>query len=174
LPCWRYKKDPKKCNESKVLDLGQALNPQPWSQPNPKLQSGKEKVLSFGKCGREGRMEDAVNIFEELQRAGLKPDVVSYTALLQGYGKLKQFNKVTDVFNQMQHNRCRPDLRFCTELISTYGDGGLTGNAESVMEYIRVVGLQPDAVVYTALVHAYAEQGLWAEAEKTLRYFTSL
>jgi pentatricopeptide repeat protein len=98
-------KDPQKCNESKVLDLGQGLNPQPWSQPNPKLQSGKEKVLSFGKCGREGRMEDAVNIFEELQRAGLKPDVVSYTALLQGYGKLKQFNKVTDVFNQMQHNR---------------------------------------------------------------------
>jgi hypothetical protein len=28
-------KDPKKYNESKVLDLGQGLNPQPWSQPNP-------------------------------------------------------------------------------------------------------------------------------------------
>lgn len=50
-------------------------------------------------------MRDAMTIFKRFEGAGLKPDVVSYTALIQGFGKLKSYNKVTDVFSRMQRNR---------------------------------------------------------------------
>jgi hypothetical protein len=46
-------------------------------------------------------MMDVVNIFKELEKLGLKPNVVPYSIFVQGYGTLKQFNKVTNVFNCM-------------------------------------------------------------------------
>jgi len=50
-------------------------------------------------------MRDAMIVFKRFQGAGLRPDVVSYTTLIQGFGKLKSYKKVTDVFTQMQRNR---------------------------------------------------------------------
>lgn len=50
-------------------------------------------------------MRDAMVIFKRFRGAGLRPDVVSYTTLIQGFGKLKSYKKVTDIFSQMQRNR---------------------------------------------------------------------
>ncbi|KAG0572576.1 hypothetical protein KC19_VG107000 [Ceratodon purpureus] len=133
------------------------------------LVSVKDYNSALLSCVREGRMRDAMAVFKRFQGAGLKPDVVSYTTLIQGFGKLKSYNKVTDVFSQMQRSRCPPDLKFCTVLISTFGNGGLPVLAESAMKYAHAQGLEPDAIAYTALVHAYAQEGLWEEAEKALR-----
>lgn len=50
-------------------------------------------------------MVDAMKIFKTLQGAKLRPDVVSYTALIQGFGKQRSFNKVSEIFSEIQRSR---------------------------------------------------------------------
>ncbi|XP_024377990.1 uncharacterized protein [Physcomitrium patens] len=151
-----------------AFTIVQATSSSDYLEDDSQLNSVKDYNSALLNCVKDGRMRDAMTIFKRFEGAGLKPDVVSYTALIQGFGKLKSYNKVTDVFSRMQRNRCPPDLKLCTVLISTYGNGGLPVLAESAMQYAQAQGLQPDAIAYTALVHAYAQEGLWEEAEKTL------
>lgn len=46
-----------------------------------------------------------MRIFGELQEAGLEPCVVTFNALIRGYGNLRQLDKIREVWKQLLISR---------------------------------------------------------------------
>lgn len=58
------------------------------------------RVLIRDHCKR-GKMDMAMQCFEEMQEAGCQPDVATDTCLLVGYGNAKWMDRVTTMLEEM-------------------------------------------------------------------------
>ena len=61
-------------------------------------------TLVDGLC-KEGEVKKARNVIAVMIKQGVKPDVVTYTSLKDGYFLVKEFNKATYIFNQGRQER---------------------------------------------------------------------
>jgi pentatricopeptide repeat protein len=53
--------------------------------------------------------EKAVELFDQMQSKGCKPDSVTYGGLILAYEKGDQWRRALAAFDQMKSNNCRPD-----------------------------------------------------------------
>ncbi len=53
--------------------------------------------------------EKAVELFDQMQAKGCKPDSVTYGGLILAYEKGDQWRRALAAFDQMKNNNCRPD-----------------------------------------------------------------
>ena len=53
--------------------------------------------------------EKAVELFEQMQAKGCKPDSVTYGGLILAFEKGSQWRRALAAFDQMKNNNCRPD-----------------------------------------------------------------
>merc|ERR1712196_529704 len=61
----------------------------------------------------------AMSLLETMRRTGLRPDVRTYTTLMQGWIELKNMDRAMDLFKQMKRDkRVRPTIVTYTLLIS--------------------------------------------------------
>lgn len=76
---------------------GQARAIRPWARPT----CGSWPSLRRCRCARRARAgaqwEKAAEVFEQMQRQGCRPDVVSYTALIQAYERGGQWRRALAV-----------------------------------------------------------------------------
>ena len=72
-----------------------------------------------------GMHKEALETFKLLKQNGLRPDIVSYTSLLNAYGRSAQPEKAREVFNEMRKNSCKPNKVSYNALIDAYGSAGL-------------------------------------------------
>jgi pentatricopeptide repeat domain-containing protein 1 len=56
-----------------------------------------------------GQPEKACEVFEQMKYHGCRPDVVTYTALINAYNRAGQWHKSLQAFEQMQQQNCKPD-----------------------------------------------------------------
>lgn len=53
--------------------------------------------------------EKAMELFEQMQAKGCKPDSVTYGGLILAFEKGNQWRRALAAFDQMKNNNCRPD-----------------------------------------------------------------
>lgn len=56
-----------------------------------------------------GQPEKACEVFEQMKYHGCRPDVLTYTALINAYNKAGHWRKALQAFEQMQQQNCKPD-----------------------------------------------------------------
>jgi pentatricopeptide repeat domain-containing protein 1 len=56
-----------------------------------------------------GQPQKACEVFEQMKYHGCRPDVVTYTALINAYNRAGQWHKSLQAFEQMQQQNCKPD-----------------------------------------------------------------
>lgn len=56
-----------------------------------------------------GKVKDALIVWEELKSSGHEPDAFTYRIIIQGCCKCYMMNDATKIFSEMQHNGFRPD-----------------------------------------------------------------
>jgi pentatricopeptide repeat domain-containing protein 1 len=60
--------------------------------------------------GSGKQWQKAEQMFEEMQRIGVEPSVVVYSAMITAYGKGDQWQKAEQVFVQLQSRGLEPGL----------------------------------------------------------------
>ena len=103
-------------------------------------------------------MRAAMSIFETMKRTGSRPDVHTYTALMQGWIELKNMDRAMDLFKQMKRNkRVRPDIVTYTLLITGWArEMKRMDMAEKVMQdLMNDTHVSPNEKTFGALIRGY-------------------
>ena len=120
----------------------------------------------------EGQAGQAIDLYLEMEAKGIKPDHVTFIALLSGCSHgglldqgLEYFNKMSSVHGIMpnvQHYGCIVDLL------------GRTGHLDEALEFIKLMPIQPDISIWSALLRASRSHHSVALAEHAFQRLIEL
>ena len=65
-----------------------------------------------------------------------KPDVITFTGLIQTCGEVGRIEDATFLFEHMQHT-CAPNVRTCNEMIKIYGRNRMFEEAKIIYENVK-------------------------------------
>ncbi|KAJ8435942.1 hypothetical protein Cgig2_023318 [Carnegiea gigantea] len=81
--------------------------------------------------------KEVSRIYDQMQRAGLRPDVVSYALLIHAYGKARREDEALAVFEEMLDAGVRPTRKTYNILLDAFAISGLVEQARTVFMCMR-------------------------------------
>ncbi|KAJ4729621.1 Pentatricopeptide repeat-containing protein [Melia azedarach] len=108
-------------------------------------------------------------IYDQMQRAGLRPDVVSYALLINAYGKARREEEALAVFEEMLDAGVRPTHKAYNILLDAFAISGMVEQARTVFKCMRRDRCNPDICSYTTMLSAYVNASDMEGAEKFFR-----
>ncbi|KAH0883387.1 hypothetical protein HID58_059483, partial [Brassica napus] len=142
--------------------------------------------------GRSGLHNEAITVFDSMKRYGLRPNLVTYNAVIDACGKGgMEFSKVAEFFNEMERNGVQPDRITFNSLLGVCSRGGLWEVARSlfdemanrkieqddaickggqmdlsfdILAQIRANRITPNIVSYSTVIDGFAKAGRFDEA----------
>lgn len=146
------------CKDGK-LDLALQLKEEMLLDTNLKLESNVYSTLIrfLFEASRKG---EVVDILEEMKRLGVKPDVVTYNAILSGFCKdEKDFDAAYETLNEMVKQGCKPDVVSYNTIISGLCEAGKWMDASELFDDMPRRGCSPDVVSYRTLFKGLCDAG---------------
>lgn len=124
--------------------------------------------------GREGRLEDATRIFEEMlsaeDAAHCAPDAQAFNILMAAYGQQGLSSQSARVFRSMLAHGLTPDVVTYNTLIQAYAQAGQPRQAEQVLAHMLAARhCLPNALTKSLLARAYHDAGWHAKADAVAR-----
>ncbi|KAL0400036.1 UNVERIFIED_CONTAM: Pentatricopeptide repeat-containing protein [Sesamum radiatum] len=114
----------------------------------------------------ENNYKEVANIFDQMQRAGVRPDVVSYALLINAYGKARREEEALAVFEEMLDAGVRPTQKAYNILLDAFAISGMVEQARIVFKSMRRDRCSPDLCSYTTMLSAYVNASDMDGAEK--------
>lgn len=106
---------------------------------------------------QHGRGSEALNLYDEMTCAGLKPTEVTFTGVLYACSHVGLVEKGRRLFESMVVDcRLRPCLQHYTCLIDLYSRSGYVEEAENVLNSMP---FKPDEAVWATLLSACNQKG---------------
>ncbi|XP_062164135.1 pentatricopeptide repeat-containing protein At5g57250, mitochondrial isoform X2 [Alnus glutinosa] len=107
-----------------------------------------------------GKPELAVGFFENAMSSGaLRPNVVTYTALVSALGKLGRVNEVDDLVCTMEKEGLPFDVVFYSSWICGYIAEGVLVEVLGKKKQMLERGINPDSTSYTILIDGFSKLG---------------
>ncbi|KAF9171666.1 hypothetical protein BGX20_007170 [Mortierella sp. AD010] len=101
-------------------------------QPNERIYREYIKCLV-----KDGRMEHAQEVLYSMKRKGVKPCIVTFGVMLEGYGRQLDLRKMKTTLKSMHAAGHSPTLSIYTSMISSYIRAGEIERAEEVYRQLR-------------------------------------
>ncbi|KAL2323949.1 hypothetical protein Fmac_023007 [Flemingia macrophylla] len=114
----------------------------------------------------ETNYKEVSNIYDQMQRADLSPDVVSYALLVSAYGKARREEEALAVFEEMLDAGVRPTRKAYNILLDAFSISGMVDQARTVFKSMRRDRFFPDLCSYTTMLAAYVNASDMEGAEK--------
>ena len=92
----------------------------------------------------------------------VRPNRITYNAMISAYGKGKQMTRALAVFDDMHQAKLQPDLITYNALIRACKRDWT--RAMAFFEDLKAEGLEPDVVTYNTLIGACRKEGRWSDA----------
>ncbi|XP_058773879.1 pentatricopeptide repeat-containing protein At1g11900 [Vicia villosa] len=103
--------------------------------------------------GRKGHVDEMLDVFASLKKAGFVPDTISYNTLIHGLGKVGRSDLCFAYFEEMKENGNQPNLLTYTALIDTFGGAGNIGESLKLFREMKLKGILPSIQIYRSLIH---------------------
>ncbi|KAG8044684.1 hypothetical protein GUJ93_ZPchr0077g7055 [Zizania palustris] len=110
-------------------------------------------------------MDKAEKVLQQMLDAGVQPDNITYSSLINGYSSLGMwkesgcFADVGNMFNLMESNGITPDHHVFNILINAFARRGMMDKAILIFEDMRKKGVNPNVCTYSTLISAYCRMG---------------
>ncbi|CAI9089888.1 OLC1v1024539C1 [Oldenlandia corymbosa var. corymbosa] len=117
----------------------------------------------------ENNYKEVSRIYDQMQRAKIKPDVVSYALLIKAYGKARREEEALAVFEEMLDAGVRPSQKAYNILLDAFAISGMIEQARTVFKSMRRDRCTPDLCSYTTMLSAYINGSDMEGAEKFFR-----
>ena len=122
-------------------------------------------IVIEGMC-RDGKVEDAWELFCSLDLKGVKPDVKTYTIMISGFCVKRLKQKAVALFRKMKEDGPLPNDCTYNALIRAHlRDGDKAASAELIKE-MRSFGFSAEASTF-GLVTNMLHDGDWTKASST-------
>jgi len=120
----------------------------------------------------QGRLDEAFEYVNELERAGVPANVVTYTALVSAYIHVGEVAKAWFLFRGMRRVNLDPDSGTFTVMISGLarrGDARSVDAAKGLYDEMRTLGLEMPEETYNSMMDGYVRIGDMEGAERIFR-----
>ncbi|KAL5751497.1 hypothetical protein ACOSP7_021704 [Xanthoceras sorbifolium] len=101
--------------------------------------------------GTHGDAESAIEIFQEMENSNVKPNAVTFVALLLACAHAGLIEEGKYLFKRMEHYSVKPNLKHYACMVDALGRSGNLVEAEAV---VKSMPIQPDRGVWGALLSA--------------------
>ena len=103
-----------------------------------------------------GNLRRAVGMIDEMRRAGVFPNTLTYNRLMTIYQKDRQWERALSLLDEMRGAGVEPDAFSYNAAISACGKGEQWERALSLLDEMRGAGVEPDTIGYSAALSAAA------------------
>ncbi|RWR88784.1 hypothetical protein CKAN_01782100 [Cinnamomum micranthum f. kanehirae] len=117
----------------------------------------------------ETNYKEVSSIYDQMQRADIQPDVVSYTFLIRAYAKARREEEALAVFEEMLDASVRPTLDAYNTLLDAFAISGMVEQARTVLKSMRRDRCTPNLHSYTMMLSAFVNASDMDGAEKFFR-----
>lgn len=114
----------------------------------------------------ETNYKEVAKIYDQMQRARVRPDVVSYALLISAYGKARREEEALAVFEEMLDAGVRPTQKAYNILLDAFAISGMVEQAKIVFKSMRRDRCTPDLCSYTTMLSTYVNASDMEGAEK--------
>ncbi|CAH9140318.1 unnamed protein product [Cuscuta epithymum] len=150
------------------LRLFKYMQRQMWCKPNEHVYS-----IMIGILGREGLLDKALEIFDQMPTHNVARNVFSYTAIINAFGRNGQYETSLRLLEKMKMEKVVPNILTYNTVINSCARGGYEWEGLlSLFAEMRHEGVLPDLVTYNTLLSACAIRGLYDEAAMVFRTMT--
>ncbi|XP_027338550.1 pentatricopeptide repeat-containing protein At4g16390, chloroplastic-like [Abrus precatorius] len=122
-----------------------------------------EKMPGFG-CEPDGNYDQCLNIYQEMNVLGVKPNVVTYNNLLGAILRAKKHRQAKTIYNEMKNNGVSPDFITYASLLEVYVRADCSEDALHVYKEMKGNGVDMTADLYNKLLAMCADVGCIDEA----------
>ncbi|CAN0901570.1 Pentatricopeptide repeat-containing protein At5g21222 [Linum grandiflorum] len=129
-------------------------------------------IIVNGYCN-EGNMEDASRFVYRMERLGvhpnlaldamedygIKPDVVTFSTVMDAWGSAGLMDKCQEIFNDMLKAGIEPDIHAFSILAKGYVRAGEPEKAQSVLASMEQYRVRPNVVICTTIISGWCTAG---------------
>lgn len=131
------------------------------------MPTGPEYTDVLTALVKEGRTKDAFGVLNQMKK-GVKPDIVSYTSVLNGIFSAGDFQKGEEVFDEMLVMGLVPDAFTYSVYINGLCKQNNFEGALKMLVSMEEVGCRPDVVTYNVLIAAFCKVGEMGKARELM------
>eukprot|EP00897_Mesotaenium_endlicherianum_P010503 jgi/Mesen1/9481/ME000063S08929 len=114
---------------------------------------------------RNRQWRAAARLFSQMERdPHCSPSVVTYTCMIDMYGKAEKLIEATRMFAKLREAGLRPSTVTYNVMIKMYGRAEMISDAAELFRTMAADGAVPDVFTYNALIGMYRSAGLLQEA----------
>jgi len=104
-------------------------------------------------CARCGRMDQLSGIQEEMEKVGVQPNLITYSAMIKGYCRMRDIQKAFDILNHMRREGgVRPDEITYNSLLDGCAQNNLVEEGMKLLEEMQQEGVKPSNFTLSVLV----------------------
>lgn len=118
------------------------------------LEAFNSLLSALCKCKN---VRTAQEIFDRM-KVRFKPDLKTYSILLQGWGNEPNLTKARAIFNEMSDRGCEPDMVAYALLMNALCKGGQVEEALALIDTMKTRGSNPNTYIYSILIHTYGAE----------------
>ncbi|CAM8886079.1 unnamed protein product [Rhodiola kirilowii] len=127
-----------------------------------------DDVLDFNKlldvlC-KAKHVEQAQELFDEMSKRRFKPDVRSYTILLEGWGHVQNMLRLNEVYREMKAEGLEPDVVTYGIMINVYCKAWKCDEAMTVFKEMEAKNCKASPHIYCCLINGLGGEGRLYEA----------
>jgi len=100
---------------------------------------------------KQGRVDDAFKLLNDMGSYGCNPDTISYTTVLKGLCRAERWDDAKELLNEMVRNNCPPNEVTFNTFICILCQKGLIEQAIMLIEQMSEHGCIVGVVTYNAL-----------------------
>lgn len=107
--------------------------------------------------GQQGKLEEAAQIKETVEKLGISLGVVGYNALITAYGKAGQYDRVLSLVEEMKAKDLEPDEVTYSCMIGACGRAGKLKDALAYFEEMKKLNIMPRLSNFNTLISLYGK-----------------
>ncbi|KAF9617774.1 hypothetical protein IFM89_038543 [Coptis chinensis] len=117
-----------------------------------------------------GFLDSAYLVMIEMEKVGIRPDVITYTTLISAFYKENKFEIGNGLWNLMILRRCYPNLTTFNVRIQYLINKTLPWQANKLTSVMQRVGIEPDDMTFNLIIKGFFQAG-FADMAKNI-YFS--
>jgi len=101
-------------------------------------------------------VEDALNIFAMAKHKNIKPDITTYSDLMNGCLKQKKHPELIFLFCELRNQEIQPNTFVCNIVLSAHSEG--TGGLARIQKFAQQMkdeNIKADSMTYSILINSY-------------------
>ncbi|CAI6004640.1 unnamed protein product [Closterium sp. NIES-64] len=149
----------------RAMRLFKYMQRQQWCAPNEYIYT-----IMIGIMGREGMLDRAQELFEEMPEHGVEWNVYSFTALINAYGRNGMYERSLDLLARMKREGVAANSITYNTVLHACAKGAIPWDAlVDIFAKMRQDGVQPDIVTFNTLLAACNARSLVEQSAMVFR-----